>query len=178
MALPPGQVTETVAAQIQLVADAAHRAGARLQHVKPHGALYNQAASDPDLTRAIADAVRQVDASLIIMALAGSMMANLLQTLGLHVAREAFIDRGYTAAGTLVPRGQPGAVITDPAAAAARAVQLATARTVTVAGRPIRIEADTLCLHGDTPHAPALGQGVRRALEEAGVSVARLDAFL
>jgi UPF0271 protein len=94
------------------------------------------------------------------------------------VAHEAFVDRGYTDAGTLVPRGQPGAVITDPTGAAARAVQLATARTVTVAGRNIDIEADTLCLHGDTPHAPALAQAVRRALEGAGVRVARLDSFL
>jgi UPF0271 protein len=178
MALPSAQVTDTVAAQIQLVADAAHKVGLRLQHVKPHGALYNQAASDPDLTRAIGEAVRRVDASLIILALAGSRMADLLHTVGLRVAHEAFVDRGYTDAGTLIPRGQPGAVITDPTEAAARAVQLATARTVMAAGHPIRIEADTLCLHGDTPHAPALAQAVRRALESAGVRVARLDSFL
>ncbi|SRR6266849_448914 len=178
MSLPSAQVTDTVAAQIQLVADAAHKAGLRLQHVKPHGALYNQAASDPDLTRAIGEAVRRVDASLIILALAGSQMADLLRTMGLRVAHEAFVDRGYMETGTLVPRGQPGAVIMDPTGAAARAVQLATERTVTVTGRPIRIEADTLCLHGDTPHAPALAQAVRRALDGAGVRVARLDSFL
>lgn len=178
MTLPPDQVRDTVTAQIQLVANAARKVGARLQHVKPHGALYNQAASDPDLTRAIADAVRRVDASIIVMALAGSPMADLLQTMGFKVAHEAFIDRGYTAAGTLVARGQPGAVITDPAEAAARAVQLATSQTVIAAGRPLRIQAETLCLHGDTPHAPALGQAVRRALEHAGVRVTRLSAFV
>jgi len=178
MALPSAQVTDTVATQIQLVADAAQQVGLRLQHVKPHGALYNQAASDPDLTRAIGEAVRRVDASLIILALAGSQMADLLRTMGLRVAHEAFVDRGYTDAGTLVPRGQPGAVIIDPTGAAARAVQLATERAVTVSGRPIRIEADTLCLHGDTPHAPALAQAVRWALDGAGVRVARLDSFL
>ncbi|HLQ63338.1 MAG TPA: 5-oxoprolinase subunit PxpA [bacterium] len=178
MALPSAQVTDTVATQIQLVADAAEKVGLRLQHVKPHGALYNQAASDPDLARAIGEAVRRVDASLIILALAGSQMADLLRTMGLRVAHEAFVDRGYTDAGTLVPRGQPGAVIIDPTGAAARAVQLATERAVTVSGRPIRIEADTLCLHGDTPHAPALAQAVRRALDGAGVRVARLDSFL
>src|SRR3989442_2201695 len=121
MVLPSAQVTDTVAAQIQLVADAAHKVGARLQHVKPHGALYNQAASDPDLTRAIGEAVRRVDASLIILALAGSVMADLLHTMGLRVAHEAFIDRGYTEAGTLVSRGQPGAAGTGATRAAARA---------------------------------------------------------
>ncbi len=178
MALPLAQVTDTVADQIRAVAAAAREAGTRLQHVKPHGALYNQAASDPELARAIGEAVRRVDPALIIMALAGSRMAEILRTMGLRVAEEAFIDRGYTAEGTLVPRGQPGALVTDPTEAARRAVRLATEGTVTAAGHPLRIEADTLCIHGDTPQAPALARAVRRALEDAGVGVKRLDAFL
>jgi UPF0271 protein len=178
MALPLAQVTETVADQIRAVAAAARDAGTHLQHVKPHGALYNQAAADAALARAIGEAVRRVDPALIILALAGSVMTEILRTMGLRVAQEAFIDRGYTVEGTLVPRGQLGALVADPTEAARRAVRLATERTVTVAGHTLRIEADTLCIHSDTPQAPVLARAVRRALEDAGVGVKRLDTFL
>lgn len=179
MTLPGDDLVETVAAQIEVVARVARDAGTQLQHVKPHGALYNQAAADHMLATAIGKAVRRVDASLIVMVLAGSPMVTVLRDLGLRVAPEAFVDRGYSPEGTLVPRTGPGALITDPAAAAQRAVLLATEHVVsTESGDTIRVEAATLCLHGDTPGAALLARAVRRALDQAGVKVQRLDAFL
>lgn len=179
MTLPPSEVRATVAAQVEVVVRAARDAGVRLQHVKPHGALYNQAATDRVLAAAIGDAVRGVDASLIVMALAGSPMVSVLRELGLRVAQEGFVDRGYSMNGTLVPRAQPNALITDPALAARRAVLLATEHMVVVeSGETISVDAATLCLHGDTPGAVALARTVRRALDQAGVSVQRLDVLI
>lgn len=179
VSLPPEQVRESVAAQIRAVGDAARQAGTRLQHVKPHGALYNQAITDPVLARAIGEAVRRVDGSLIAVALAGSPMVAVLREMGLRVAQEAFIDRGYTSEGTLVPRGRPGALVTDLSVAVGRAVRLVSEGSLTAAdGRPVRVDADTLCIHSDTPQAAALAHAVREALEAAGVTVGRLDTFL
>ncbi len=179
MALPPEDVAATVAEQIDVVARVARDAGTRLQHVKPHGALYNQAATDRALAAAIGEAVRRVDGSLIVIALAGSPMVTVLRDLGLRVAQEAFIDRRYSSGGTLVPRSQPGALITDPATAVQRAVRLATEHVAaTDRGETITVKADTLCVHGDTPRAAALAKAVRQALEEADIRVARLDTFL
>jgi len=179
MALRAGDVVATVAAQIEVVAGVARDAGVRLQHVKPHGALYNQAVADHALAAAIGDAVRRVDRALIVVALAGSPLVTVLLDLGLRVAQEAFIDRGYSSGGTLMPRSRPGALITDPATAAERAVLLATEHVVsTESGETITVDADTLCIHGDTPRAAALAKAVRQALDQAGVGVRRLDAFL
>jgi UPF0271 protein len=179
MTLPPHDVMATVAAQIEVVARVAGDAGVRMQHVKPHGALYNQAAADHALGTAIGEAVRRVDAALIVVALAGSPLVTVLLDLGLRVAQEAFIDRGYSAGGTLMPRSQPGALITDPATAAERAVRLATQHVVsTESGETITVKADTLCIHGDTPRAAALAKAVRHALSQAGVGVSRLDTFV
>jgi UPF0271 protein len=178
MQLLPAEVTATVAAQMRVVADAARRAGTRLQHVKPHGALYNQAAADRVLAMAIGQAVQQVDSSLIVVALAGSPMVTVLREMGLRVAQEAFVDRGYTVSGTLVPRGQPGDLVTDRTLVAQRAVELAADHRVTAAdGRTVHVTADTLCIHGDTPQAPVLAREVRQALDAAGIGVRRLDTF-
>ena len=179
MALRAGDVVATVAGQIEVVAGVARDAGVRLQHVKPHGALYNQAVADHALAAAIGEAVRLVDRALIVVALAGSPLVTVLLDLGLRVAQEAFIDRGYSSGGTLMPRSQSGALITDPATAAERAVLLATEHVVsTESGETITVEADTLCIHGDTPRAAALAKAVRQALDQAGVGVSRLDSFL
>lgn len=179
VSLPPEQVSESIAAQIRAVGDAARGAGTRLQHVKPHGALYNQAIMDPVLARAIGEGVRRVDGSVIAVALAGSPMVAVLREMGLRVAQEAFIDRGYTSEGTLVPRGQPGALVTDLPAAVGRAVRLVSEGFLTATdGRAVRVDADTLCIHSDTPQAAALAHAVREALEAAGVTVGRLDTFL
>ncbi len=145
----------------------------RLQHVKPHGALYNMAVPGGDLARAIGDAVLDVDPRMILVALAGSRWADQAERMGLRVAREAFADRALNADGTLVPRSQPGAVIHDVQAVVERTVRLATEGTaVAVTGEVIPVRADTLCLHGDTRDAVTLAAALKAALEKAGVTLA------
>jgi 5-oxoprolinase (ATP-hydrolysing) subunit A len=178
MALPLEQVESIVADQIAALAAAARQAGDGLGHVKAHGALYNLAVDDTELAEAIGRAARRVDPSLVVVALAGTPMVDVFRGLGLRVAQEAFIDRGYTAQGTLVPRDRPGALVTDAARAAHRAVQLAREGTVTaVDGTTVRVAADTLCIHSDSPGAAAMAQDVRDALERTGVAVRRMDTF-
>src|SRR3989442_13640123 len=179
MAWRAGDVVATVAGRVEIVAGVARDAGVMLQNVKPDGALYKQAVADHALAAAIGEAVQRVDRALIVVALAGSPLVTVLLDLGLRVAQEAFIDRGYSSGGTLMPRGQSGALITDPGTAAERAVLLATEHVVsTESGETITVEADTLCIHGDTPGAAALAKAVRQALDQAGVGVSRLDSFL
>jgi UPF0271 protein len=142
----------------------------KLQHVKPHGALYNMAVPGGDLARAIGEAVLDVDPDMILVALAGSRWADEAERMGLRVAREAFADRAVNADGTLVPRSRPGAVIHDAQAVVERSVRLATEGTVlAITGEVVQVRADTLCLHGDTPDAVLLAESLRGALERAGV---------
>ncbi len=179
LSLSPEQVTTVVADQIADLFAIAKRQGARLQHVKAHGALYNMAAKDLALAAAIGEAIRQVDPTLIVVALAGAPMVGVLEGMRLRVAREAFIDRGYTPTGTLVPRDQNGALITDVPTAAARAVHMAVdGRVVAVDGTVVMVAADTLCIHGDTPNAIDVATRARQALEAAGVRVAAMETFL
>lgn len=145
----------------------------KLQHVKPHGALYNMAVAGGDLARAIGEAVLEVDPALILVALAGSQWADQAERMGLAVAREAFADRALNADGTLVPRSKPGAVIHDTQQVIERSVRLATEGTVVaITGEVVHVRADTLCLHGDTPDAVKLASALRAALEGAGVTLA------
>lgn len=142
----------------------------KLQHVKPHGALYNMAVPGGDLARAIGEAVLDVDPDMILVALAGSRWADEAERMGLRVAREAFADRAVNADGTLVPRSRPGAVIHDAQAVVERSVRLATEGTVlAITGEVVQVRADTLCLHGDTPDAVLLAESLQGALERAGV---------
>jgi 5-oxoprolinase (ATP-hydrolysing) subunit A len=148
-----------------------------LQHVKPHGALYNMAVPGGELARAIGEAVLQVDPGMLLVALAGSRWADEAERLGLRVAREAFADRALNADGTLVPRSKPGAVIHEAQEVIERSVRLATERTVVaITGEVIDVQADTLCLHGDTPDAVRLAAALRAALEKAGVVLVPMGA--
>lgn len=145
----------------------------KLQHVKPHGALYNMAVPGGDLARAIGEAVQQVDPSMILVVLAGSRWAEQAEKMGLRVAREAFADRALNADGTLVPRSKPGSVIHDTQQVIERSVRLVTEGTVVaITGEVVPVRADTLCLHGDTPDAVRLASALRAALEQAGVTLA------
>lgn len=145
----------------------------KLQHVKPHGALYNMAVGGGDLARAIGEAVLHVDPSMILVLLAGSRWADQAEQMGLRVAREAFADRALNADGTLVPRSKPGSVIHDTQQVIERSVRLVTEGTVVaITGETVPVKADTLCLHGDTPDAVHLAAALRKALEEAGVTLA------
>jgi UPF0271 protein len=151
--------------------------GAALRHVKPHGALYNQAALDERLARAIARGIARVDRELVFVGAANSAaMRRAAEDEGLRYAGEAFPDRAYNPDGTLVSRSVAGAVITDPARVAERAVQLARdGVALAVDGTRIPLRAETLCLHGDNPEAVQNARAVREALGQAGVAVQALD---
>jgi UPF0271 protein len=168
--MPLGRLVEVLAGQMRVLRDIAGSEGVRLQHVKAHGALYNLAVRDEAVAEAIGRAMLMVDASLIAVALAGAPMGDVFARLGLRVVREAFVDRGYMADGTLVPRDRPGALLTDPAQAGERAVRMVrSGRVVSVDGVEAHVEAQTLCLHADTPGSPAFAAATRRALEAAGI---------
>lgn len=151
-----------VTQQTETLAEAAARLGMRLAHVKPHGALYNVAAVDAGVAEAIARAVAAVDARLILVGLAGSRLPAAGRAAGLAVLNEGFADRRYRPDGQLVPRETPGAVLRDPAAAAAQALRLAQ-RLPPTAGT-VSVEVDTLCVHGDTPGAINIARAVHAAL--------------
>jgi len=172
MQLPLSDVEATVFDQIGTVAAIARANGVRLAHVKPHGALYNDAARNRPLADAIASAVRRVG-GLTLVGLAGSALVDAGRAAGLPTLSEGFCDRAYECDGSLRSRELPGAMLTDPAAAAAQATSIAVRRRVkTAGGEEIALAAETLCVHGDTPGAAAIARAVRRALEDAGVRVA------
>jgi UPF0271 protein len=172
----PAEVEADVVYQVGALAAFARAHAVPLTHVKPHGALYNQAARDEALARAIARGVARVSRELVLVGLAGSLaMRRAAAASGLRFAAEAFVDRGYDAAGRLVPRSRPGAVTSDPAAAAAAALRIARDHVVVaVDGAEVGVEAETLCVHGDNPQAVAIARAVREALAGAGVSVQAL----
>jgi UPF0271 protein len=148
----------------------ARAAGDRVLYVKPHGALYNTIVHHEQQAAAVVDAVRRYDPDLPVLGLPGSVFLHLAEEAGLTTVREAFADRGYRPDGTLVPRREPGALLHDPAQVAERMVRLVTDRTlVAVDGTVIKIEADSICVHGDTPGAVELARAVHDALAAAGI---------
>lgn len=175
MQVKPQEVEDLVLYQIGALAAVAKSEGVRLQHVKAHGALYNMACRDEGLAEAIARAVLAFDPTLVLFGLPGSALIQAGLDAGLPVAAEAFADRAYLPDGSLAPRSLPGSVIHDLDTVVERAVAMVTEQAVdTTEGTRIRFEADTLCLHGDTPGAAMLAVAVRRGLEDAGVTVAPL----
>jgi UPF0271 protein len=161
-----------VAHQIGALAGIAAGLGVRLQHVKPHGALFNMAVRDPVLADAVARAAATIDRALILFGLPGSEIAAAGRRAGLRTASEGFADRAYRSDGTLVPRSQEGAVIHDPAVVVQRGVRMVLERTVeAVDGTVVALTIDSLCVHGDTPGAAELAARVRAALAGAGVEV-------
>lgn len=172
MALSGEEITNAILYQLGALSAFAKAAGIPLVHVKLHGALYNRAARDPITAEAIAQAVRRFDPTLILVGLAGSTMVVAGGAVGLSTANEGFPDRAYLPDGSLMPRGQVGAVITDPDAVAANALKLAR-EGIVIAGEKITM--DTLCLHGDNPKAVANARAVRTALEDAGIMIKPLS---
>jgi UPF0271 protein len=151
--------------------------GGRLTHVKPHGALYHAGAQSPDVARAIAAGVFRAGADLVVVGQPGSRLLAAAREAGLPVAAEAFADRRYRADGTLVARGEAGALLTDPEEAAEQALHLARDRFVTAQdGSRVEVEADTICLHGDTPGAPEIARRIRERLRREGIAVSALEA--
>lgn len=175
MQIGPQEVEDLVLYQVGALAAVARSEGVRLQHVKAHGALYNMACRDEALAEAIARAVVAFDPTLVLFGLPGSALLQAGLDAGLPVAAEAFADRAYLPDGSLAPRSQPGSVIHDVDTVVDRAVEMIADRSVIATdGSRMQFEADTLCLHGDTPGAAALAVAVRRGLEAAGVTIAAL----
>jgi UPF0271 protein len=174
MKISPSDVYALTLYQIGALAAFAHAADTRVAHVKPHGALYNMAAKDAALADAIARAVRDFDAQLILVGLAGSELPKAGAALGLAIAHEAFADRRYEADGSLTPRSVEGAVIEDADAAVAQALQIATQGKVELrTGGTRELRADTICVHGDRPDAALFARRLREGLKAAGVEVAK-----
>jgi UPF0271 protein len=172
MKISPQDMYDLVVYQAGAVEAFARAAGARLHHVKCHGALYNMAANDEGLAEAMARAVRDLGGSVMLYALSNSKMMHIAKQSGLRVAGEVFADRGYADDGTLAPRGTQGAMIEDAGVAAERAVVMVEKRLVTsLSGKAIPVSPDTLCLHGDQPGAVAFAKAIRKAFAQRGVDV-------
>ena len=172
---PVDDLARLVAYQVGALLGVAAGEGARVTSVKLHGSLSNRAAVDAQLADAVANAIRAVDASLIWLVPAGSAMVQAGERAGLRVASEVFADRAYDDDGNLVPRAQPGAVISDAATCARRAVRMVVDGGIeSASGRRVQLRADSVCVHGDTPGAVEAARAVRAALESAGVEVVPL----
>ena len=166
-------VHDLVMYQVGAIAAFATGRGVPLQHVKPHGALYNIAAAKAPIAEAIARAIAELDKGLVVFALAGGALVTAARAAGLSVAEEGFIDRRYASDGSLVDRRGPTAVIDEPAACVRQALALAREGCVMSAdGVRVNLKVDTLCIHGDTPGAAELAKQVRSSLEAEGVTVA------
>ena len=146
-----------------------------LQHVKPHGAMYNQAVDDADLGKSICEAVLEVDSNIILLALAGSTWIDVAKGMGMRVAREVFADRAVNSDGTLVPRSKEGSVIHDTNEVVERSLRMVTeGKILSVEGDIVEVEADSICLHGDTPGAVDMAKTLKREFLAAGVEVKQL----
>ena len=179
MACSPKEVKAFIKYQMGAIQAFCTAHGVKLQHVKPHGALYNQAAKDMELSMAIAEAIAEVDKDVILMGLAGSCMLEAGKKCGLRVASEVFADRAYQADGSLVPRSKPGAVIHDKDEAIARTIRMVTEGKVTaITGEEVSIDAHSICVHGDNPSAVEFVKNIRAKLEEQGVTIAPISEIV
>ena len=170
LAVSPDELITDVLYQIGALEAFCRRHGTAIRYVKAHGALYNDLADDEALAAALAEAVEAYDRTLAVLVLAGSAAAEVIGGRGIRVVREGFADRAYTPRGRLLSRREPGAVITDPAEVAARGARLAAGLPVSACdGSEVTVDADSICVHGDTQGAVALAAGLRRALAEAGI---------
>lgn len=175
MACSPDEIYSDCLYQIGATAAFCVANGIELQHVKPHGAMYNQAAKSPEMAAAIANAIKDAGGNLLLMGLANSEFERAAKDAGILFAAEAFADRAYMPDGSLVPRSKPGSVIHDTEAAARRVVRMATEGTVeAIDGTIINFRPASVCMHGDTPEAVAMAAAVRSALESAGVQIKNL----
>lgn len=170
--LPTADVYRSVRQQIQRLAAIVHAQGGRLAHVKPHGALYNQAARDAALAACVLDAIVDTDATLAVVGLSGGVFNRLARQRGLHTVDEVFADRGYLADGRLAPRGSAGALIDDIDQALAQTLRLVReGRVRALDGSDVALAAGSVCLHGDGAHALDLARRLRALLQEQGMTV-------
>jgi 5-oxoprolinase (ATP-hydrolysing) subunit A len=170
--IDPQELRDVVLYQLGALDAFAQVAGTGVAYVKPHGALYHACVTHPEQAQAVAAAAHEYDPSLAVLGAPGSPLLAVVDSLGMEPVAEAFADRAYRRDGSLVPRSEPGAVLSDPGEVVARAVQIATERhVVAVDGSRVAVEARSICIHGDTPGAVALARAVRQALEQASVGV-------
>lgn len=168
----PQEASDLITYQVGALYGFVKAAGTIMQHVKPHGALYNMAARRADLADAVATAVQKVDKNLLLFGLCGSEIIRAGERVGVQTVSEVFADRAYRQDGSLVSRRLVNAVIDDPRLAAQHALKMVrNGRTDTIDGNGIEIRAETICIHGDTPNALSIAREVRRALEEASIHV-------
>lgn len=172
LGLPPREIERHVEYQIRNLADVCSLQGTRIGYVKPHGALYNRAAWDAGVADAIVRAIKKTNPSLNLLGLPGSEMSRAAERNRIHFVNEAFVDRAYRKDGTLVPRTEPNSVIHDVQSAVQRAVMLVRMRSITAQdGSELRINAQSLCVHGDNPDSVAMLRNLRTRLEAAGVTI-------
>lgn len=175
MNVSPEEVKAMVQYQIGALMAFCRSKGVALQHVKPHGAMYNMAGKDENLAMAVCRGIQEVDESLILLGLAGSRMMEAAKKIGLRFASEVFADRAYEEDGSLMARTKPGAMITDEELAVTRVVRMVTEGKVTsVTGKEIEITADSICVHGDGPKALAFVEKIRKALWEHQIGICPL----
>lgn len=162
--------------QISALGGMCKAAGVKLSHVKPHGAMYNMAGKDYELSKAICEAIKEYDPSLIVMGLAGSQMVKAARDMGLKTAEEVFADRAYEEDGSLVARSKPGAMIEDEDEAIARVVRMIKEGKVqAITGKDIDIKADSVCVHGDGEKALLFVEKIRKALTDEGIEICPLE---
>ncbi|UJW77403.1 LamB/YcsF family protein [Rhizobium sp. SL42] len=172
MDVTSGELIADVIYQIGALKGIAASVGVTVSYVKPHGALYNRIAHDPKQGQAVIDGIKAIDPSLVLMGLAGAPILQLARKSGLNVVAEAFADRAYTPDGQLVSRREPGSVLHDPLVIASRMLQLARQGTLeAIDGSTIKIDAQSICVHGDSPGAVAIAREIRRTFEESGITV-------
>jgi len=172
MKITPQEASDMVTYQVGALAAFVQAEGGTMRHVKPHGALYNMAGKDQGLAIAIAEAVRRTNPELILFGQSGSQLIEAGRSVGLRMASEVFADRTYESDGSLTPRDLPGAVITDDDQSIRQVMfMLQTGKVASRQGHDVPVEADTICLHGDSPHAVEFAKRIRQALEREGISV-------
>ncbi|MCO6512833.1 MAG: LamB/YcsF family protein [Aridibacter famidurans] len=172
MSLSSKEIRDAVVYQVSALKGICESLGGRLHHVKPHGALYNRAARDPEAAEAIADAVASVDGGLFVYGLSGGDLVSAAESAGLRTASEVFADRNYMPDGTLTPRSRPDALITSAEQAADRALSMARDSEVSsVEGTVVKVRSETICIHGDGPHALEFARAIRSALDLAEIEV-------
>ncbi|MBC7965031.1 MAG: LamB/YcsF family protein, partial [Fuerstia sp.] len=163
---------DLVSPQIQVVAQVVEEFGGRLHHVKPHGALYNLAATSPETAHAIAEAVEALDPKCLLVGLSGSCLTDAAMAIRLRAVHEVFADRNYLADGSLVPRSQPNAVLHDAAQIAARAASMVeTGEVFAIDGTPLKLKCDSLCIHSDTPDAVVIAAQIRQVFAERAITI-------
>lgn len=171
--MTPDEIGRMCAAQIGALIGVAAQAGAQVRYVKPHGALANLAAQDRAVADAVMRAVHAIDPALAVLAISGTQSEHAARAVGLPTYCEIFADRGYLASGQLVPRGQEGAMIHDTDAATDRLISfIETGYMPVIDGAPIRLDANSICVHGDSPTAVAMARGIQRRLSDRGIAIA------